>query len=144
MTLFADDIMLYRPIYTPADYSRLQQDNDDICTWTTNNLLKFNYNKCKYMVISRKRSYCGGWKIMRDWTCTSTRSLHPGIRSSVGRYSLCSTTLWVLMKTAIIRGVSLPWLNSHSCKPHLNLYTNEGVESPYVLSYTFCKYACSQ
>ena len=56
MTLYADDIMLYHPIYTPADYSLVQQDIDDICTWTTNNLLKFNSNKCKYMVISRKRS----------------------------------------------------------------------------------------
>ena len=26
MTLYADDIMLYRPIYTPADYSLVQQD----------------------------------------------------------------------------------------------------------------------
>ena len=54
-TLCADDIMLYRPNYTPADYSLLQQDIDDICTWTTNNLLNFNSNKCKYMIISRKR-----------------------------------------------------------------------------------------
>ena len=30
MTLYADDIMLYRPIYTPADYSLAQQDIDDI------------------------------------------------------------------------------------------------------------------
>ena len=52
MTLYADDIMLYCPIYTPADYSLVQQDIDDICTWTTNNLLKFNLNKCKYMVRS--------------------------------------------------------------------------------------------
>ena len=48
MTLFADDIILYRPICTPADYSLLQLDIDDICTWTTNNLLIFNSNKCKY------------------------------------------------------------------------------------------------
>ena len=38
MTVYADDIMLYHPIYTPADYSLLQLDIDDICTWTTNNL----------------------------------------------------------------------------------------------------------
>ena len=56
MTLYADDIMLYCPIYTPDDYSLVQQDIDDICTWTTNILLKFNSNKCKFMVISRKRS----------------------------------------------------------------------------------------
>ena len=28
----------------------------NICTWTTNNLLKFNSIKCKYMVVSWKRS----------------------------------------------------------------------------------------
>ena len=37
--MYADNITLYRPIYTPADYNLLQQDSDDICTWTTNNLL---------------------------------------------------------------------------------------------------------
>ena len=46
---YADNIMLYRPIYTPADYDLSQQDSDDICTWTTN---KFNSTKCKYMVIT--------------------------------------------------------------------------------------------
>jgi len=80
--------------------------------------------------------YCGSWKIMRDWICTSTRSLHPGMGSSVGRYSLCSTTLWELTKTAVItRGVSLPWLNSHSCNHavwpriliHILLYTSVNV-----------------
>ena len=30
MTSYADDIMLYCPIYTPSDYSLLQQDIDDI------------------------------------------------------------------------------------------------------------------
>ena len=44
LALYADDIMLYRPIYTPADFSLLQQDIDDICIWTTNNVLKFNSN----------------------------------------------------------------------------------------------------
>ena len=43
MTLYADDIMLYHPIHTPVDYIHfdlLQQDNDEMCTWTMNNLLK--------------------------------------------------------------------------------------------------------
>ena len=58
MTLYADYIMLYHPIYIHqlTMYDLLQQDIDEICTWTTNNLLKFNSTKCKYMVISRKRS----------------------------------------------------------------------------------------
>ena len=56
MALYADYIMLYCLIYiyTPADYSLVQQDIDDICPWMTNNVLKF---KCKYTVISRNKSH---------------------------------------------------------------------------------------
>ena len=54
MTLFADDMMLYRPIHTVADFRLLQTDIDKLCNWTDNNLLKFNSRKCKYMIISRK------------------------------------------------------------------------------------------
>jgi len=54
MTLFADDMMLYRSIYTAADFHLLQTDVDKLCNWTDNNLLKFNSRKCKYMIISRK------------------------------------------------------------------------------------------
>ena len=55
MLLYADDSMLYRPIRTPEDYSQLQLDMNKLCTWTDNNLLTYNTNKCKYMVISRKK-----------------------------------------------------------------------------------------
>ena len=55
MIIYADDIILYRPIHTPPDYEFMQQDIDKLCTWTSNNLLKFNSIKCKNMVISRKR-----------------------------------------------------------------------------------------
>ena len=54
-SLFADDIMLYRPIYCPTDYSLLQTDIDDICSWTSDNLLEFSVQKCKYMIISHKK-----------------------------------------------------------------------------------------
>ena len=47
--------MLYRPIRTPEDYNQLQLDMNKLCTWTDNNLLTYNTNKCKYMVISRKK-----------------------------------------------------------------------------------------
>jgi len=55
MSLYADDIVLYRPIYTPADYHQLQGDVNNLCTWTDGNNLKFNVTKCKYMIISRKK-----------------------------------------------------------------------------------------
>ena len=55
MTIFADDITLYRPIYTAADYDLVQTDIDSLCSWTDNNLLRLNAIKCKYMIISRKK-----------------------------------------------------------------------------------------
>jgi len=54
MTLFADDVIVYQPIYTIADFHLLQTDVDKLCNWTDNNVLKFNSRKCKYMIISRK------------------------------------------------------------------------------------------
>ena len=55
MTLFADDIMIHRPIRTPEDFDMLQLDIDNLASWTDQNFLQFNASKCKYMVISRKR-----------------------------------------------------------------------------------------
>ena len=55
MLLYADDSMLYRPICTPDDYIQLQMDIDKLCVWTKNNLMQYNVNKCKYMIISRRK-----------------------------------------------------------------------------------------
>jgi len=55
MSLFADDLMLYRPIYSATDYHLLQMDIDKLSVWSDNNLLKFNGRKCKYMTISRRK-----------------------------------------------------------------------------------------
>ena len=55
MSLYADDILLYHPIYTHADYHELQGNVNNLCTWTDGNNLKFNATKCKYMIISRKK-----------------------------------------------------------------------------------------
>jgi len=53
MTIFVDDITLYNPIYTAADYDLVQTDIDSLCSWTDNNLLHLNAIKCKYMIIFR-------------------------------------------------------------------------------------------
>jgi len=55
MSLYADNILFYRPIYTHADYHDLQGDVNNLCAWTDGNNLKFNATKCKYMIISRKK-----------------------------------------------------------------------------------------
>ena len=54
--LYADDLLLFRPISTTADYNILQKDISALEHWTANNSLKFNTSKCNYMVISRKKN----------------------------------------------------------------------------------------
>ena len=47
---------LYRTISSPADYTVLQSDITAISLWVTSKHLALNFNKCCYMVITRKRS----------------------------------------------------------------------------------------
>ena len=56
MSLYADDILLYHPIYTSADYHDLQGDVNNLCSWTDGNNLKFNATKCKYMIMNLERN----------------------------------------------------------------------------------------
>ena len=56
MTLYADDMLLYRCIETPQDYQKLQNDINSIVEWISVNHLHFNVSKCKSMLISRKRN----------------------------------------------------------------------------------------
>ena len=55
LVLYADDILLYRPIKCQSDYSVLQQEINAINSWVEDNHLQFNISKCKHMLISRKR-----------------------------------------------------------------------------------------
>ena len=52
--MYADDIVLYRIIKNPSDFSLLQEDVTSICTWLTNNHLTLNSQKSCYMLFSRK------------------------------------------------------------------------------------------
>ena len=54
--LYADDMVLYRPIYSQEDYWLLQQDINAVARWISGNHLQFNSSKCKYMTLSRKRA----------------------------------------------------------------------------------------
>ena len=55
MSLFADDMALYRPIYSPDDYAALQEDISKLVNWINSVLLALQPSKCCAMLISRKR-----------------------------------------------------------------------------------------
>ena len=52
---YADDTVLYRPIYSVQDEVNLQTDLDAIRTWSTINKLPLNAAKCVVMHITRSR-----------------------------------------------------------------------------------------
>ena len=53
--LYADDMLLYKPINSSTDFSQLQLDINSINEWVNKNFLHMNPGKCKAMLISRKR-----------------------------------------------------------------------------------------
>ena len=56
LNLYADDMLLYKPVKSIEDIHHLQMDIDTICDWVNCNNLTLNPTKCKTMVISRKRN----------------------------------------------------------------------------------------
>ena len=56
VSMFADNIALYRIIQTASDYRHLQDDIDSIVTCIDSKNLKFNAERCKLMLITSKNS----------------------------------------------------------------------------------------
>ena len=56
LILYADDILLYRPINTEHDVAALQLDVDRVVNWIASHGLSLNQSKSKLLVISRKRN----------------------------------------------------------------------------------------
>ncbi len=52
LVLFADDLVIYRPIHSAADLSILERDLAIVASWIGSNHLTLNENKCKYMILS--------------------------------------------------------------------------------------------
>ena len=52
--LYADDLLLFRPIHGMEDFHYLQHDISAIEGWVSSNYLTFNSAKYKYMIVSRK------------------------------------------------------------------------------------------
>ena len=55
ITIYADDLLLYREVSSPEDYHKLQDDINTIANWVDINRLTLNSKKCKFMVVSRRR-----------------------------------------------------------------------------------------
>ena len=55
IVLYADDLLLFRPISQQEDFTTLQRDIMAIEQWVLDNHLTFNTSKCSYMMLSRKR-----------------------------------------------------------------------------------------
>ena len=56
LLLFVDDILLFRPVRSALDIEPLQEDVNALFNWITRNFLCFNAQKCKQMLVSRKRN----------------------------------------------------------------------------------------
>jgi hypothetical protein len=54
--LFADDLILYRPINTPQDCDKLQDDINSLCNWERTWQMKFNTAKCFIMHVTHKQN----------------------------------------------------------------------------------------
>jgi len=52
LSLYADDMPLYKTISSTADYAELQQEIYLIYSWSAANLMTFNVSKCKWMFVS--------------------------------------------------------------------------------------------
>ena len=55
LIMYADDVLLYRTIFSIADFDALQVDLDTIKGWSVKNFLELNHSKCKYLIMSRKK-----------------------------------------------------------------------------------------
>ena len=56
ITLYADDVLLFRVINSPEDFAKLQDDIDKVGNWSCTNHLTLNKDKCKYMIASHRKT----------------------------------------------------------------------------------------
>ena len=55
LTLYADDLLIYKPIPIESSHLQLQSDINSISLWADNNLMTFNASKCKCMLLTIKK-----------------------------------------------------------------------------------------
>ena len=55
LVLFADGILYHRPIQDPHQFEEVQPDITSLEEWSDDHLLQLNPQKCKSMILSKKR-----------------------------------------------------------------------------------------
>ena len=56
LSLYADDMLLYKPITSDISYVEMQQDINCLFQWSQENMLSFNITKCKCILLTNKRN----------------------------------------------------------------------------------------
>ena len=57
LVAYADDLLLYKPVESNADYNQVQEVVTTIDYWMSHNFLTLNATKCKHMVITKSRTH---------------------------------------------------------------------------------------
>ena len=56
LTMYADDILMFKPIECAEDFTAFQEDINSISDWVDINYLQFNVQKCKFTLVSRRKN----------------------------------------------------------------------------------------
>ena len=56
LAMYADDLVLYKPITSECEWFAFQQDITAISEWVDEHLLSLNISKCECMLLTRKSS----------------------------------------------------------------------------------------
>ncbi len=126
LNLYADDMLLYKPVSSPEDFRHLQSDIDHIGDWVSRNNLTLNPNKCKTMIISRKRNSVQPPQLILNglnrskpsssWECFFHLISYGPVRTCAPKrenLSVCSIghSIWQCQSTESVQSV---W---HTCAP---------------------------
>ena len=129
VSLYADDMLLYKPISSTNDYVELQHDIDQVHLWSRKNGMQFNVTKCKCMLLSRKQisappalyfntqpmevvqsyKYLGvvvssdlSWSSHIQLVCTKTKKILGLIYRNFAKYTSDSTVILKMYKVLVL------------------------------------------
>ncbi len=78
--LYADDVIIYRSIYSNEDVIHLQMDLDTLSKWALDWHITFNLDKCEHLVITNIRSpLCSEYKINDHSICKVSNAKYLGV-----------------------------------------------------------------
>ena len=78
--LHADDVIIYRSIYSNEDMIHLQMDLDTLSKWALDWHMTFNLDKCEHLVITNIRSpLCSEYKINDHSICKVSNAKYLGV-----------------------------------------------------------------